>query len=929
MGSSDFSALWTRFHDELNARQQRLYSEIEASWSSLHSILQKHADKISSLESPDYSAGSLSSVRALAKAQGSTFLLEPLLLLKKARPQERALNAIEEYQSGIDDLLRLLPTALTVSRKDLDKCLDWKRRPLRRIFLSIGRKPLSLNLRAVVSQILLDHSARRAKCDGQMQLLLSRTSLSLLIPWQFRRNEALNALSDSHSSKQVLPAAYNGWLRSVAGLKTAGSRSLAAYTRWMDTLPGLLTSALSGSNRGRSARINDGARDRWQENFRYWASQLRAILAQFEMESAALQLLDRSIDVSIESLASVDEEHTQLMHELDKVSEWLENWQSDHEDSPFPPPEVRLISAQDRVGEWRRRLETHGRRALPINIEALDLDRALPGRRHRSRSIEAEMRFVKSLSAVGQRIALAGFREVEDGHRSIIREIERAREVVSYSIEVGKSDNENAEGRQVVRDGIANALSLLAYQKKTITEYHPEVETQLTNALASTFFQFHIRMEESKLGLFKLLVRQKGLHAVRTALETILSHAKNGFRWLRDRFSQFNKWILIKLGWSPPSTIAVEPVVRCEYLGEILSLKTGPRELPAIYRRLFRLAPVEDHRFLVGREAEMAAVAQARDYWEEGRSVSILVAGARGSGKTSFLNCACSAVLGDYPVVSGQFHERITTAAGMRSFLSSFLHVDAADLNPALQSEKRLVVLEEVERTFIRRPGGFEGLRTLLNLISATSKHTLWILSLNEVALRYLARIVAMEEHFSHRINAMAVPPLHLRNAILLRHNLSGLRLHFAEPAPTELRNRKIRDLFGLDKDAESLYFESLYRQSDGIFRSAFELWQQSVDRVEGGVLYMLSPPKPSSEKLIARLTLEDSFILKAILQHGSLTSEEISLIFDYSSENSSSRVEKLIAWEIVEPDPVSPGFRVRPEAGRLVREALYRQNLL
>jgi hypothetical protein len=265
----------------------------------------------------------------------------------------------------------------------------------------------------------------------------------------------------------------------------------------------------------------------------------------------------------------------------------------------------------------------------------------------------------------------------------------------------------------------------------------------------------------------------------------------------------------------------------------------------------------------------------------------------------------------------------------MRLFLSSLLQTDVNELDRHLGSGMRIMVLEEVERTFMRRIGGFHGLRVMLDLISSTTKNTLWILSLNETALRYLAKIIALEEHFSHRINAMAVAPQHLRNAILVRHNLSGLRLQFAAPRLADSRLERVRRFFGLEKDVEQLYFEALYRKSEGIFRSAFELWQQSVDRVEGGVLYMLHPNDPDYGGLISRLTLEDSFTLKAILQHGGLTPEEISTIFDCTFDTSRSRLEKLIALEIVEADPNSPGFRVRPEAGRIVRDALYRQNLL
>jgi hypothetical protein len=929
MDTSDFPEIWKRFTGELDARRQRLYSEIDASWNILHSILQKHSDKISGEEWYSPPADSLASILNLAKTRSSILLFEPLALLKKARPLERALNAIDSYQSDIEDILRLLPDSIIVSRKDLLSSLDWKGKPVRRLILHFGKKPLQFNIRKVVRRVLLEHSAQRVTRDGQMLLLLLRATLSLLIPWQFVRNDALKTHEGNQDNLQACAEARSNWLQMIMSFDNEGALYLAAYGNWWPRLSGCLASALFSGDGRLSDRRNDRAIERWQNCFRYWSGKQRVLGAQLSLESSAARLLEKAIGIAHESLASVNEEHAQLLSELDKASKWLGNWQSGDSGAPFPSPEAHLVSSEDRVLEWVRRLETAGRAALPAHIELVNLKQALPGRRKQWRSIATESYFSKSLSDIGRRIALTGFGEAEEGHRAIVREIERAREVAAYSFEVGKSEGETEESRQVVRDGIANALSLLAYQKKTIADSKPFVERRLTEALGSVFLEFHLRMEESRLGLFKLLARQKGRQAIHTGTEATLSRITAALRWLSDRLERLNKFILAWLGWSPPSTIAVEPVVRREYLGEVLNLKAGPRELPAIYKRLFRLAPVEDQRFLVGREAEMAATAEARAFWEEGRSVAILVAGARGSGKTSFLNCARSAVFGDLPVVSGQFRERMTTAAGMRSFLSSLLQVDVAELDHQLKSEKRLIILEEAERTFVRCIGGFSGLRTLLNLISETSRHTLWILSLNETALLYLTRIVAMEEYFSHRINAMAVPPEHLRNAILLRHNLSGLRLHFEELSSLNSRSKKIRDLLRLEKDTEGVYFDSLYRQSEGIFRSAFELWQQSVDRVEGGVLYMLNPPNPSYDEMISRWTTDDAFLLQAILQHGSLTPEEIALIFDYSLERSRSRIGKLIAWEILEPDPNNPGFRIRPEAGRIVREALYRQNLI
>ncbi len=926
---NDFVSIWDAFIGELDGRNQRLCSEIRASWKSLDGLLQKSAERIADEAWPSLPKGSLSSILEITKTRGSIALFEPLLALRKARPLERTLSAIENYQAGIDDVVRLLPQNTLVSRENLADRLDWKGKRIRRFFLKFGRKPLALSMRALIQQALLDQSVARSKRDGRMILLLVRSTLLLLVPWQVMRDDALNALGADQGNPHDVSAARNDWLKLLSTVRTTAARVLASYDTWTQSLPGCFTSALLGSSARLSEKRNNDARNRWQSCFRYWSGQQRAVVAHLELESSSTRLLEDAAGISHASLAFLSEEHVQLLSELEKVSQWLEDWQEGKTGSPFPPPEGRLVSSEDRAAEWNARIEEAGRDALPVYVEPVEHRRILPVRRRPLHSLEAEACFVEFLRDTGRPAVLSGFREAEGGHRAIIREIERAREVATYSIEVSESDSESEEGRQAAQEGIANALSLLSYQKKPATDYQAIVERSLVRALASTFFQFHLTMGKDRLGLLKYLAHQKGGMVVRTVSAIAITRIRTGIGSLSDQIRLFHRFVLIKLGWAPPSITAVEPVTRCQYLGEVLSLKAGPRQLPAIYRRLFRLDPLEDPRFLVGRAAEMTAIAGARRMWEEERAVAILVAGARGSGKTSLLNCARSAVFADLPVLSGQFSQRIATAQDMRSFLASFLHAEVNELDRYLGSRRHVVLLEEVERTFIRCIGGYQGLRALLDLISSTSKTTLWILSLNEIALRYLSKIVALEEHFSHRINAMAVAPQHLRSAILLRHNLSGLRLQFAAPRLAGSRIEAFRRFIGLEKDPEQLFFNSLYEQSEGLFRSAFELWQQSVDRVEGGVLYMLHPIDPDYSGLISRLTLEDSFMLQAMLQHGGLRPKEASTIFGWTFETSRNRLEKLIALEIVEPDPNSPGFRVRPEAGRVVREALYRQNLL
>jgi len=182
---------------------------------------------------------------------------------------------------------------------------------------------------------------------------------------------------------------------------------------------------------------------------------------------------------------------------------------------------------------------------------------------------------------------------------------------------------------------------------------------------------------------------------------------------------------------------------------------------------------------------------------------------------------------------------------------------------------------------------------------------------------------------FSHRLNISAAGRAELREAILRRHALSGLRVQFPPPPQSHALADRLRAFLQGPADPEALFFEALARESAGIYRTALELWLGHVEAIEAGVLYLKPIATPDLSRVIEDLDLDDVFTLVAILQHGSLTPEEHALVFQRSISASRAQLDELLARELIEPDPDRPGLRVRPEASRVVRDALYRRNLL
>ena len=105
-----------------------------------------------------------------------------------------------------------------------------------------------------------------------------------------------------------------------------------------------------------------------------------------------------------------------------------------------------------------------------------------------------------------------------------------------------------------------------------------------------------------------------------------------------------------------------------------------------------------------------------------------------------------------------------------------------SDLESAFRARRRILMVEEGERIYLRKVGGFQGAQHLVDGIQRTAPTTLWVLALNDKAFRVLRTGAQFSRVFSHRINAMSVSRVDLENAILERHRLSGLRLEFAPP---------------------------------------------------------------------------------------------------------------------------------------------------
>ena len=384
-----------------------------------------------------------------------------------------------------------------------------------------------------------------------------------------------------------------------------------------------------------------------------WWRQHRAVVALLEMEVAFCELGSVWFDGPKNSRRAFGGSGVRSFPEPDKHLHWIQ--------SVLRPAVQRLsirwtwCRQQERIRAWAHPIEGEASRRLPDRVELV-----IPGRYPRWRSMAGSRGVPDKLRNVFEGSHLAdrpGLLERQRENRA--RGWPRARDhrVLARNIRPNGGD-------ALFSDALHNAAAMLAQQVQT-PEAGGRVGRQSDGCVADLDGGgFHgvrggaVRMDHTSDGregdgLLGAAMRLPGAEGAQgsTACRLTGFPIDGSAHWNRseERFRPGPR---------------VQPVVRRTTLRDTLSLPASKRDLPEIYRLLFRLAPVEDQRFLMGREQELAGLEQALKDWETGRFAACLVVGARGSGKTSLLNCAAADIFAKRAVVRGTVRK---TGAGQRA----------------------------------------------------------------------------------------------------------------------------------------------------------------------------------------------------------------------------------------------------------------------
>lgn len=926
--SATLTEHWAEFSDRFTSINNRLVAELEGCWRDLQRILETQIEhlKTASPDAPDR-PGLIPFQDARAEA-AKQLLIEPFAKWERRRPYKRAMLAIENYERSLDDLIRSLPEQVEASGKQALEVVGHSVvKGMARRLAPLRRKERSLPLRATVSDEIRRLAMRRTDIEGEYLAIMARAIHQLRENWEVRR-EALDTVAQGDSGqKREAEAMGREVIDDCADLFSQAESILTTWKNWPEVARQRLAARLLKQAVWRRRIKSADSSQRRASYLTHWADQLKSIESEVKFESSLERCEDRLLGLSRRSIESLAQERFGLIEEVDDFIIWLRERLEGNEQFDLPSPRGDVVPASSRLADVESDLKG-ALQGLRQSVRILTKFSPQPRRRMKPKEINPPQTIWQAFGRSGRAKIASLLEAVEAEHLRLVREIERAREVVAFGL--FEDGDDQTRDPQIAQEALQNALSLLEFKRKQAIDAPSGADVGLARTMAALFDESRLILSRNRLGVLSYLGQQGLRRALLMGSRIVIDYTVRMLKLFLRTAQRLAQNLLIYIGWIPNRATGVTEVVTRPFLPQEFTLDLSAKEMPAIYRRLFRFEAVQDPRFLVGREREMEAISEARAMWESRRPVAVLIIGERGSGKTSLINCAMKRPLEGLEVARGEFCERLSDTGQLRAFVANLVGIDdPARIEIELNARRRVVILEELERSFLRQIGHYSAMRELQRLIAATCSTTLWIVVTNKIAFRFLEAAVSLGQSFSHRINAASASREALREAILVRHNLSGLRLEFTLPPAERDPLSRIRNRLRGQADPEEIFFDQLSKESAGVFRTAFEIWLGHIDSVQAGALLMKPLVPPDLTPVIDALDQDDLFTLVAVMQHGSLTPEEHSIIFQRSVGVSRARIDGLLAREILEEDPGRPGFRVRPEALRVVKEALYRRNLL
>jgi len=453
---------------------------------------------------------------------------------------------------------------------------------------------------------------------------------------------------------------------------------------------------------------------------------------------------------------------------------------------------------------------------------------------------------------------------------------------------------EMEDARSIALEGLDRALNRVA-----------DVRTELENSLTSinslieeavqifikkildftdneNVLEIRLRISKAKALRQSSELRARFLTRLRASSRDFFSHSKKRWDNLQKRITRFRQRYFLT---SAKRSISKEVA---DFLTES---QQSIDQLPLVYKRLYRIEPLEEMELFVGREIEYERFKFAFSTWEKKRFAATAIVGEKLGGLTSFLNFSLARIDIHYPVKRFNLKENIWRKDQILEFIRSLTNQQIInDTDHAVEvlndGPQQVIILEDIQNMYLRKVGGFEALKILFQLILRTNHHIFWVVTIPSFTWDYLIKTTKIDDFFSYVIYLETFTEEQIVRIITERNRISGYRIKFE--ADDDIKDhRKYRRLNSEEKQQylRDHFFSNLNDYAKSNVSLALIFWLLSTKRVDQNAITIGTFDNPDLS-FVHILSDEKIFTLHALILHDGLSEQQLSEVTHQSADS-------------------------------------------
>lgn len=313
------------------------------------------------------------------------------------------------------------------------------------------------------------------------------------------------------------------------------------------------------------------------------------------------------------------------------------------------------------------------------------------------------------------------------------------------------------------------------------------------------------------------------------------------------------------------------------------------------YLNRFEAFSLQDNKQLKGRENSQLLLEKAYNGWKENNN-PLLVVSETGLGTSSLLHSTINL----YPeAILLEDDVNFFSESQLLSLLQNCLGIEgdyqSFDELAKRVKKNQVVIFENIERLFLRTINGFNILEDFILFVHQTKSSVYWLLTINRYSYYYLNRVRDFSSNFGSILFLKPVSNETITEIIEERNQ--GYDVIFLPLKNTKLpKNFKSLTSEEKQKLLKDEFSKKLLNFAEGNISRALLYWRKSVFRTKGQTIYI----RAFEPRELSDLSLDEIMILEAIMQHSSLSVEELKIVSRSSSKGSKLAIEKLMEKDAI-----------------------------